>query len=345
MSDPNGEVRIGLVGCGVMGRSLASELVKVEGARLAGVCDISEENARKLGNEFGVMAHTAPLQFVTLDEFDAVVIATPPFTHKDLTVTAAEAGKHVFCEKPMAPTVSDCVEMIRSCQRNGVNLMIGQVCRYHLLHRAVKETVASGELGSLISIFVYRVGMAFSGVWDVPWRKSKEQSGGALMEINTHELDFMRWVGGDVECVFAYGGNYVRSDWDYPDCAFVSLKYRSGAVGVLHSSQVSHISGYGCMVDCTDGSISLPSFWGKGAEMVIKRADGSERRITVDGLPKPAGSPVWQELNEFVSAIREGREPEITGYDGMAAVEIAEAAYMSIESGEPVMLPLVERRS
>lgn len=338
------KIKVGLVGCGVMGRSLASELVKVDGALLVGVCDVSEESAERLGSEFGVQAYTEPNAFVKLSELDAVIIATPPFTHRDLTVAAADAGKHVFCEKPMAPTTADCLEMIRACERNGVRLMIGQVCRYHPLHRAVKDEVDSGRLGRLISLFVYRVGGAFSGIWDVPWRKSRAQSGGALMEINTHELDFMRWVGGEVECVFACGGNYVRKDWDYPDCAFVSLKYRSGAVGVLHSSQVSTIGGYGCRVECEGGSILLPSFWGEGAEMVIREADSSERRLGIDELSKRSyGSPVWQELNEFVRAILEGREPEITGYDGMAAVELAEAAYMSIERGEPIKLPLVER--
>lgn len=340
----SGEIRVGLVGCGVMGRSLALELKKVDGALLVGVCDVSREGAEKLGSELDVQAHTDPITFVTLGELDAVIIATPPFTHKELTITAADAGKHVFCEKPMAPTTADCLEMIRACERNGVKLMIGQVCRYHPMHRAIKEEVDSGRLGKLISIFVYRVGGAFSGIWDVPWRKSKAQSGGALMEINTHELDFMRWVGGEVESVFACGGNYVRKDWDYPDCAFVSLKYRSGAVGVLHSSQVSTIGGYGCRVECEGGSILLPSFWGEGAEMVIKEVGGDERHIRIDELSKRShGSPVWQELNEFVRAVCEGREPEITGYDGMAAVELAEAAYMSIDSGEPIKLPLVER--
>ncbi|MCS7253509.1 MAG: Gfo/Idh/MocA family oxidoreductase [Armatimonadota bacterium] len=340
----SGKVKVGLIGCGVMGRSLASELVKVDGALLFGVCDVSRESAERLGNEFGVPSYTDPIGFAAHEELDAVVIATPPFTHRDLTIAAAEAGKHVFCEKPMAPSVTDCLEMIRACERSGVKLMIGQVCRYHLLHRAVKDEIESGELGKLISVFVYRVGGPFSGVWDVPWRRSRAQSGGALMEINTHELDFMRWVGGEVECVFACGGNYICKNWDYPDCAFVSLRYRSGAVGVLHSSQVSAIGGYGCRVDCEGGSILLPSFWGEGAEMMIRRWDGDERRVRVEELSKRSlGSPVWQELKEFIDAIQEGREPEITGYDGMAAVEIAEAAYISIERGEPVKLPLVGR--
>jgi len=337
-------IRVGIVGCGVMGRSLASELAKVEGAKIVGFCDVSRERAEELANSYGVPAYAEPLTFVTHPEIDAVVIATPPFTHKELTVTAAEAKKHVFCEKPMAPTTSDCLEMIRACERNGVKLMIGQVCRYHPLHRAVKEEVASGRLGELISLFVYRVGGGFGGVWDVPWRKSKAQSGGALMEINTHELDFMRWVGGEVEYVFAHGGNYVHGDWDYPDCAFVSLSYRSGAVGLLHSSQVSAIGGYGCRVDCTGGSILLPSFWGEGAKMIVRTVDGEERSVSIDELSAQSQhSPVWQELNEFISAISEGREPEITGYDGMAAVELAEAAYMSIETKKPVPIPLVER--
>lgn len=337
------DVRIGLIGCGVMGRSLVKELVNIEGAQLVGVCDVIAESAQQLSQELNVPAWSEPEEFARMDELDAVIIATPPFTHRPIAITAATAGKHIFCEKPMAPYITDCIAMIRAAEENNVKLMVGQVCRYHPLHRKVKELISSGDIGELISLFVYRIGGAFGGVWDRSWRKSRAQSGGALMEINAHELDFMRWVGGEVTEVYAVGGLYVCKDWDYPDTVFVTLTYRSGAVGVLHSSQASIIGGYGGRADGTKASLAFPSFWGEGACINMRTSDGQTHVFTAQELAQQApGSPVWQELKEFVDAIREDRTPAITGYDGMAAVEIAEAAYLSIERGKPVKLPLAK---
>lgn len=333
----NDKVCVGLIGCGAMGKSLATQLVTVEQAKLVGVYDVVEEAARNLGDEFGVSAVTDLEALLARDDVDAVLVATPGFTHADLTVAAAQAGKHVFCEKPMALTLEDCDRMIMACRENGVNLMVGQVLRYYPVHSRIQQIIASGELGRLLCITCYRLGGGYGSVWAKDWRKSRSLSGGMLMEVNVHELDFLRFVGGEVAAVSAMGGNYLHPDYDFPDCVLVTLQFQSGAVGLLHASQVSLAGGYGGRADCEKGSLLFPSFGGKNANLVVRAADG-ERVIPNEELQ--GENPVRRELREFVESIVEQRPPAITGEDGRAAVELALAAYRAMETGSVIKLPL-----
>ena len=327
------KVRVGLVGCGVMGKSLATQLRTIEQAKLVAACDAFEEAVKAFASEFGIWVTTNLDELLVRNDIDAVLIVTPPHLHAEQTVAAAQARKHVFCEKPMALTVEDCDRMIAVCRENNVNLMIGQVLRYFPIHAKVKELVSSGELGRLISITIYRLGGGFTGIWAKDWRKSKSLSGGLLMEVNTHELDYLHWVGGKVESVFAMGGNFLHRDYDYPDCVFAILKFRNGALGMLHASQVSIAEDYGGRADCEKGSLLFPKLW--GGELIVQTKDG-HKVFKAEELSTE--NPVRRELREFVESILERRPTTITGEDGRCAVALALAIYRSIETGKPISL-------
>ena len=179
------------------------------------------------------------------------------------------------------------------------------------------------------------------GVWSASWRQSRAQSGGTLMEVNAHELDFMRFVMGEAEAVHAVGGRYLQKDADYPDIALVSIRFKNGGVGLLHSSQASAIGGYGGRLDCTEGSVVFPSFWGKDGGLRYKRHEQEEQAIAATALSS-VESPVTLEIRAFCEAVLQGGDPPVTGADGRAATEIALAAYRSVDTGEVVRLPLVE---
>ena len=123
---------------------------------------------------------------------------------------------------------------------------------------------------------------------------------------------------------------------DFPDAALVTITFENGAVASLHSSDVSAIGGYGGRVDCEKGSLTFPRFWG-GAELTYQIGEADPVSIPVDALESEL-SPVAQEIQAFAEAILAGEGIPVTGEDGRAAVAIAEAAYKSIESGQPVVL-------
>ena len=330
---------IGVIGCGGMGRSLATSAHAVEGVEVIAVSDLQEELAKKLAKDLGATYTLDYHELLADDSICAVLIASPPFMHSPMAVDAANAGKHIFSEKPMAPTLAACDAMIAAAADNNVKLTIGLVCRYHATHSAVREIVRSGELGAPVCMMVHRIGGPWrSGGHHTPWRLARAKSGGSLMEINAHEIDFMRWTCGEVASVYAAGGQYIQQESDYPDVVLASLQFKNGAIGLLHSSHVSAVGGYGGRVDCEGGSIYFPQIWGGDATLQIKPFEGEGRRIKISEIQ--VLPPVQEEIRVFVEAIRNDTPPLISGADGRAAVEIALAAYQSVESGQPVALPL-----
>ncbi len=331
-------IGVGVIGCGGMGRSLANGANAVEGIDVVCVSDLQEELAKTLAENIETDFTTDYHELLANDKIQAVLIASPPFLHAQMAVDAANAGKHVFSEKPMAPTLEDCDAMINAADENGVKLTIGLVCRYHATHSKVREIVHSGELGAPVNMMVHRIGGPWSGGNRTPWRLERAKSGGSLMEINAHEIDFIRWTCGDVKSVYAAGGQYVHEHTDYPDVVLASLNFESGAVGLLHSSHAAAVGGYGGRVDCEKGSIYFPQIWGGDASIKVKPFDGEGRNIRIGDIKVP--QPVQQEIRVFVDAIRNETTLPITGIDGRAAVEIALAAYQSVDTGKPVELPL-----
>ncbi|MBI2191417.1 MAG: Gfo/Idh/MocA family oxidoreductase [Planctomycetes bacterium] len=329
-------VQVGLIGCGVMGCGLAKALTRVEGARLVVVSDPDRQAAEKLGQELGVPAVTDLGRVLRRRGLHAVIGAPPPFKHREVAVAAARAGKHLFIEKPLAACLPDADAILRAAKRARVKLMVGHVCRYHPVHRKVRDLVAEGAIGRPLLLHVYRLGGPWGGIWAKSWRLSREMSGGTLMEVNAHEIDFMRFVFGDVRSVYAAGGNFLEKRADFPDLALLTLKFQSGAMGFLHSSQVSALGGYGCRVDGHEGSLLIPSFWGEAAGVQHKRWEGENRFIPASDLK--GIDAVQAELTEWIEAVRGDTPAPVSGEDGRAAVEIAEAAYASIETGRAVEL-------
>jgi|TARA_B100001964_G_scaffold139289_1_gene153610 predicted dehydrogenase len=334
-----GDFGIGLVGAGGMGKSLVLEANQIEGVKVVFVSDLDEDRARSLAEEVNASYTLDYHGLLCDDRIHAVFVASPPFLHATISIDAMNSGKHVFCEKPMATTLKDCDAMIKTAEQNQVNLGVGLVCRFHATHSKVREIVVSEQLGKPISMHVHRIGGPWQGgSYHTDWRMQREKCGGFLMEVNAHEIDFMRWTCGEIKKVYAAGGTYIQHEADYADLVVASLNFENGAVGLLHSGQVSAIGGYGGRVDCEKGSIFFPQIWGGDSKIQIKRFDGSGEDIPISSIQ--VESPVRAEIRAFIDATIDGVTPPVAGADGRAATEIALAAYRSIETGDPVNLPM-----
>jgi predicted dehydrogenase len=329
---------LGLIGCGGMGASLATSAATLDSARVVCVSDVDEARGSELAAKLSVEYDADYCHMLMRDDVEAVLIASPPFMHAEMAIAAAEAGVHVFSEKPMSPTLAGCDAMISAVRKHGVKLGVGLVCRYHAAHAKVREIAASGEIGRPICMSVHRLGGGSGRPRTVTWRLKQELSGGTLMEINAHEIDFFRFVLGDVRRVYAAGGLFRETGIDFPDVTLVSLTFASGAVGVLHSSEASALGGYGGRLDGTEGSVAFPAFWGREAALTIKRFGEDARTLPPSEIPVP--NPVAEEIRRFVAAVQSAEDPPVGGAEGRAATEIAVAAYRSIASGQPVELPL-----
>ena len=163
-------------------------------------------------------------------EQDAVALTGPNFTHTAIAVAAAQAGKHVFCEKTMAPTVPDCWKMVRACEKAGVKLMVGHKRRLRVPWAKMIQLRA--ELGQVAA-------MSIVGYFDARpddfkgWWTRESESGGVLALSGVHELDWMRALCGDVQAVSAVAGPQVDKRYDFSDSIHVMLRFQSGAIGFL----------------------------------------------------------------------------------------------------------------
>jgi glucose-fructose oxidoreductase len=278
-------------------------------------------------------------------DVDGVVLTGPNHTHKPITLAAAKRGRHVFCEKAMAPSVPDCWEMVRACRAANVRLMVGHKRRLRpAWARAIelRDTVGPVVAMSVAGYFDSRPD-EFRGWWT-----REAESGGVLALSGVHELDWMRALCGDVEAVSAVAAPPIDPRYDFPDSIHVNLRFRSGAIGFLGVSlsypllRYRHVQG-GNIV-CREGGIRLATSL-HDADLYWKRLDESEAHH--ERFEEPGGNPVGaefalrREFSEFVAWVEKGATPSLTWREGLRAVELIEAARRSSrQGGSWIGLPL-----
>jgi len=327
------ELGVGLIGCGAMGRDLGRALLEVPAASLRAVTDPDPDAATAAGEALGAGVAADLAGLLLAPGVDAVIVASPGCFHREQVEAALAAGKHVFVEKPMALTAADCDAMDAAAARAGRLLMVGQVLRFYPCWREVLAIVRSGEIGAPWAVSVTRVGGGWEG-WPQAWRNRRDRSGGLLMEVNAHEFDFMTQVCGDVERVYAEAAHYGPGPEDYPDLAFVTLRFASGAVGHLHTSTVSALDLLTGTIQGSEGTLHYTNGFAGDGEIRVARRDGSTRLIRVGDLHHEP--PVRHELRLFVEAALSGGAAPIPGAEGRRNVRLAEAAYAAAEGGAPV---------
>jgi predicted dehydrogenase len=333
------QIGIGLIGCGRFGLHLAQNLGAVPGAVLVAVADPNNEAARAAAETFHVPSYSSTTVLLEDPRVQAVLVATPHATHETEVVAAARAGKHIFCEKPIAIDVDAAYRMMDAANAAGVKLMVGQVVRLYPLFRHVASIVREGVLGRIVAC-------NFEGLYDITrvgwWAKSSTM-GALLHSPGVHDIDFMRLICGEARNVFAReGAVQIQPGVDYKDVVHVSIEFASGAVGQLASS-------VSCSVPCrrgnvlgADGSLSFDARagWIEYATTTRRAEHDTGQPVRIDLSHADDDEGVRAELGSFVGWVTQDEPPLVTAEDGLRAVEIIEAAYRSIRQHAPVALPL-----
>jgi predicted dehydrogenase len=325
------QLGVGVIGCGNMGGALARACARLPAARIVAVSDPVKERAEALAGELGASSFDSTDGLLHTRHVDAVIVASPGFLHEEHAVQAASAGKHVFCEKPMALSVASCDRMITEASAHHVKLMVGQVLRYVPLFAQIKELVRD-TLGQPVSMQITRI----SEDWGVPspWRFRKDQSGGILYEVSVHELDFMRYVAGDVDQVAAYAGQSVRTSADYEDSIQVLVHFGGGGHGSLFASRAASMGAYHGTLLCVHGTLFLDSAKGELRYRVF-----DDQEVVLGPQDMPTEPPIERELRYFVECVLNDTTPAIPGEEGRKAVQIIEAAYLSAQEGRMIRVP------
>jgi predicted dehydrogenase len=325
---------VGLIGCGTMGGSHAKQMAALADLHLAGACDVDEERARQTATAAGgeVFVTTDLTALLGRADIPAVLVATPNFTHREVVLQAIGAGKDVFCEKPMALSLADCEEMIAAAQSAGRKLMVGQVLRLITVFATVRRLVDEGLIGSPRAMRILRCSRrsdSAEGPWRSSWRRSRANTGGLLFEINVHEFDFMRAILGEAAEVTAMAANLAHPEQDYEDHAVVTVRFRNGAIAFLETSTATALGATEGLITGERGSIAYD--WGRNSVSYrLTAADPGSEPVQVP-VERDEGRSVQSELVSFARWVLYDEPPVVSAEDGRRAVQLAEAAYRSVQ--------------
>lgn len=197
-------MKVGLVGCGFMGRMHANVYGQLDGAKLVAAAEAKPEVLKRYAADFGVATYSTLEEMLASEALDAVDICLPTYLHKDFTIQAANAGKHVLCEKPMALNLADADAMAEACDRNGVKLMIGHCIRFWPEYAYLKRMVDEGRFGKLLSVHLLRYGEFPSWSSD-NWLADSALSGGGVLDMHIHDTDFALYLLGKPDSQSSWG--------------------------------------------------------------------------------------------------------------------------------------------
>lgn len=307
---------------------------RVKGAELVAVSDDNPERLEQVKAQHSHVPAFYGDYVSMLDhaEIDGVIICSSNRDHLPIALECAKRGKHILCEKPLGPTVEQSQQIIDACAETGVTLMTAFPVRFSPSIQETRKMILGGDLGRVIGVTTSNHGQMPGG-----WFVDKELSGGgALIDHTVHVADVLRWMLEDeVESVYAEADTRLHDHLKVEDVGQIIMRFKKGTVVSL------------------DTSWSRPksfTIWGD-VKMAFK---GEKANVTLDCFPeqinhfddramKHTGFNMGEDLDqlmvqEFIDAVQEKREPLVTGLDGLKAVEVAMAAYESVEKGAPVKL-------
>ncbi|MEW6230558.1 MAG: Gfo/Idh/MocA family oxidoreductase, partial [Bacillota bacterium] len=280
--------------------------------------------------------YTNYVDAVNDDGVDAICISAPVFTHAEIAIAAADAGKHVFCEKPMALSLEEADAMMDAVQKAKVKFQMGFMRRFDAGFLGAKRLIADEAIGDVVLVKSTGRGPGLPGNWYLSFDKSN----GLLAEVNSHDFDSIRWLTqGEFVRIYAEAGAFARPDLkeEYPDffdSAVVSARLSNGTMGVIDGTCPDNY-GYDARAEVlgTKGTI----FIGQAEEqaLVVCHKDGSIRPVV----------PSWQqrfrqayidEMAHFVECVLNDSEPAVTALDGKRALQGVLAANLSLRTGMPV---------
>jgi predicted dehydrogenase len=302
-------------------------ILQARDAELAALMVRDEQRAKALAEEFGAPSYYSDWRALLADpNVDAVHIATPLYLHAEQVVAAAQAGKNVLCDKPMALTTAECRRMIDACSDNGVHLQIAFLMRFSSIHQRLRQEISQGRFGTILSARASI--LKWLPLADDAWRVIPEQGGGGpLMDLGSHTIDLLSFLLGPMKSAVAVASN-LASKWRVEDTASVLLSAESGTHVVVEHSFRTKGGDQTVEINGTEGSavISTPPPGGEKPTLRIADAQG------VHVEPMPFENYYQLQIEHFSDCLARETEPLVTGEDGLHNLAVIEAAYRSVRT-------------
>ena len=328
-------MRVGIVGTGFMGSTHAAAWSATE-ATIAGCVSLNKAMAEPLARQYQSAAFESFKEM--LDEVDIVDICTPTHLHHGMVLEAARAGKQIICEKPLARTIEEGQEMIAACKAAGVQLIVAHVVRFFPEYALARKQVHDGQIGDPAVLRLTR-GTFQPKKSEDNWFVDFAKSGGMMLDLMIHDLDYARWVAGDVETVYAkkISSEHMGAHVDH---GLIILRHRSGAISHVEGSWAYPPPLFRTRFEIA-GSNGLLQHDSADAAAIRLHLHGSSNEDIPD-VPLPSSplseDPYITEIKTFYRSLLYGETPPVSGAEGLAALQLALAGIESAASGLPVTI-------
>lgn len=333
-------MKVGIIGAGSMGNAHAPGWVKT-GANIVGVVSADSDATDRLASQIGAKSYATVDSL--LADIDIVDICAPTHLHHDLVMQAAKAGKHIICEKPIALSVDNGLEMIRACEDAGVRLFIGMVIHFFPEYIAIKNAINNGSIGNPQVIRMTRASYRPQRPAD-DWFMNESKSGGMVVDLMIHDFEMSRWLAkSEVTRVFARS---IRSQHPeiLEDHSLVVLRFANGAMAHIEGSWTYPKGMFSVRVEVAGDNGLIE--WDNDRTMPIQALmhqhdNGTLSDVALPGSPL-AESPWETEVQHFYDAIIHDKPFRITPLDALKGLQIALAAQESNQTGQPITLKSLE---
>jgi len=346
-------VDVGIIGCGKIARNHVSALRGIEGVQVAAVADVDPDRARAFAADHGVTRAYRDVDKMLASGVDAVTICTPHAAHEAGVLAAARHGTHVLCEKPIALSVAQADRMVAAAAAAGVRFGVLFQRRFWPSAVRIREAIDGGRLGTPICGGVVARLNRDADYYAEPWRgRRSTEGGGVLITQVIHHIDLLQWLMGPVRRVTGRCATLVHKGLiDVEDTAGALVEFASGAIATIQAGTTFR-PGLGAQVWVSDArgrtasvmefpeGVGFTDVWTMPGEEAFAHGYGVGRTVDLplaeihDHLAPYHAT----QIEDFIRALRDDREPAVTGRDAVRSLEIIEAIYASSDSGAPVEL-------
>ena len=359
----NSVYNIAILGCGKVAHLHASAIQNLPNARLAGVWSRTQQTANGFACQYKVPAYTDVAELIKKEKIDLAVVCTPHPFHLEPAQQAALQGANILVEKPLASTLEDADKIISTCKKAGVKLGVVSQRRWYEPVLRVKKAIEAGKIGKPVLGTVNMLGWRDKSYYDADkWRGNwKTEGGGVLVNQAPHQLDILLWFMGEVEEVYGIWRNLNHPYIEVEDTALAVIKFRNGGIGnvIVSNSQKPGIYG------------KVHVHGENGASEGVQTDGGAMFIAGMKGILEPPVNDLWtipgeeelaekwkmedvrhfssidpmthymeRQIEDFLFALDENRDPLVTGEDGRRTVELFTAIYRSTRDNLPIKLPL-----
>jgi len=335
------KIKLGVIGAGAFSAGHLDGINLADNCETVAICDIDIEKAKEKAAQFNVPdVYTDYHELLAREDIEAVTVPLPDQLHRQITVDALHAGKHVLCEKPMALNMDDCKAMVAAAKETGKILMVGQIGRYTPCFNKAVEIVESGEIGELFFV-ESEYAHDYSKIGGVGgWRVTPERH--PLIGGGCHAVDLVRRIAGNPEEVFAYSNHKILTDWPVDDCTIAVLKFPNNVVGKVMTS-------VGCKRKYTMRTVIYGSKGTLIVDPLLPYITMYREKFSDDKFFENRGQSVGidipvliddhnckGEVTDFCDAIIENKLTACTGEEGAATIAACLAIVESARTGMPV---------